>query len=256
MSDNNARPRNTVQRVPQVPFAQIANEALRDRRLSFKARGILAMVLSHSGEWTASAKWLESQSDHDGRAAIQTALNELTALGYRKVIKENCNGRIQTVAVWSHAAEMTISRPTENLTVRKSDRQETGGSLEHNKKEHNKKEHSKEIDHAATGCSSPDGFDDFWTTYPRKAAKGAARTAWARALRKAPAGQIIAAAARYRADPNREPAFTAHASTWLNQERWLDDRLPERTQTGGQKRINEYERIYNQINERREIKSG
>ena len=71
----------SIQRVPQVPFAQIANSALRDKRLSFKARGILALVLSNTGEWEAGLRYLESQSDTDGRAAIQSGLNELTELG-------------------------------------------------------------------------------------------------------------------------------------------------------------------------------
>jgi hypothetical protein len=133
----------SIQRVPSVPFAQIANEALRDRRLSFKARGILGLVLSHSGEWTASAKWIESQSDIDGRAAVQAALNELTKYGYRSVHREQINGDIRTVVVWRHAPEMSISRPTENLTVRKPDGQKTRRSIEHNPSEQQRTEHNE-----------------------------------------------------------------------------------------------------------------
>ena len=73
-----------------------------------------------------------------------------------------------------------------------------------------------------------DGFDTFWMTYPRRTGKGAARAAWDKARRKATAEAIIMAAARFRDDPNREPQFTAHPATWLNQERWLDDPLPPR----------------------------
>jgi hypothetical protein len=92
-----------IQRVPQVPFAQIANAALRDARLSFRARGILAMVLSHTGEWQASRDWIVDQSDREGREAVQTALNELTDLGYRRVVKERQeDGTIRTYVEWSH----------------------------------------------------------------------------------------------------------------------------------------------------------
>lgn len=89
------------QRVPVVPFAQIANSVLRDRRLSFRARGLLAMVLSYPGDWSASREWLEGQSERDGREAIQSALNELNALGYRTVVRENVDNLWKTVVVWS-----------------------------------------------------------------------------------------------------------------------------------------------------------
>lgn len=112
----------SVQRVPSVPFTQIANSALRDRRLSFKARGLLALVLSNAGEWNATRAWLVAQSDLDGRAAIQSALNELTELGYRVVTKEHdpVTGQFSTIATWFHEPDRSITRPTENPTVGKT----------------------------------------------------------------------------------------------------------------------------------------
>lgn len=71
--------------------------------------------------------------------------------------------------------------------------------------------------------SVPDRFDDFWNVYPSRKARGAAVRAWKAALKKADADTIIAAADSYGRDPKRDPAFTAHASTWLNGERWLDE---------------------------------
>ena len=72
-------------------------------------------------------------------------------------------------------------------------------------------------------------FDAFWNSYPRKQGKGAARKAWIKALTKSDPDTITAAALSYRNDPNREDAFTAHASTWLNDERWDDEPLPARS---------------------------
>lgn len=202
----------SIQRVPEVPFAQISNEALRDKRLSFKARGILAMVLSHAGQWQATRQWLEDQSDPDGRASIQSALNELTNLGYRSVSKEVIDGEIRTVVEWRHTPKMSISRPTENLTVRNPDRQKTRPSLEHHSSEHNKSEDNLLL-----------RFDDFWQVYPNRKARGAAVRAWKTAVKKADPDVIIAAAEAYARDPKRDPEFTAHGSTWLNGERWLDE---------------------------------
>ena len=77
--------------------------------------------------------------------------------------------------------------------------------------------------------ADPAGFDEFWQTYPRRQGKGAAIKAYEKALRRADVEEILAAAHRYATDPNREDQFTAHPTTWLNQDRWLDDALPSRT---------------------------
>lgn len=110
----------SIQRVPSVPFTQIANSALRDRRLSFKARGLLAMVLSHVGEWDATRTWLVSQSDVDGRHTIQSALNELTHLGYRVVTKEHDDrGQFHTVVLWNHEPVVDNPAPTDRFPDRR-----------------------------------------------------------------------------------------------------------------------------------------
>ena len=93
----------TINKVPKVPYAQIANSALRDTSLSFRARGILAMVLSNAGEWKASRGWIEAQSPTEGREAVQRALNELTASGYRIVHKEqDALGQWSSWVEWTH----------------------------------------------------------------------------------------------------------------------------------------------------------
>jgi hypothetical protein len=247
----------SINRVPAVPFAQIANAALRDRRLSYKARGILAMVLSNVGEWQATAEWIEEQSVPDGRHAIQTALNELSEYGYREVRRERLDdGRIGTVVDWFH--EPRITRPTENLTVGKPDRQESGGSIEHYSLEHHDLEHHEQT--LVQKPVDPDHrFDQFWQVYPRKTAKGSARRAWMKAMRVVDPITVIAAALRYRDDPNREDTYTAHPATWLNGERWLDDPLPAR-ESRSDRKVSEVQDVIRRAAERdaafrREIES-
>ena len=77
--------------------------------------------------------------------------------------------------------------------------------------------------------SEPDGFEDFWNTYPRKEAKGKARQAYVKALTKTTPAKIHAAAERYaKSRDGEDPQFTAHPTTWLNQERWEDEPSPGR----------------------------
>jgi len=82
----------------------------------------------------------------------------------------------------------------------------------------------------ATTTVAPAPFDAFWAAYPKRKDKGHARTAWAKAVRKADPETITAAAARFAADPNLpEPQFVPLAATWLSGERWEDGPCVPRT---------------------------
>ncbi|WBF79012.1 RepA-like replication initiator [Arthrobacter phage Bolt007] len=82
-----------------------------------------------------------------------------------------------------------------------------------------------ELEHTARDY---DAFDDFWAVYPRKDDKKKARTAYAKALREASPSEILAGARRYAEDPNRDPAYTKYAATWLNAGAWANGALPPR----------------------------
>lgn len=101
-------------------------------------------------------------------------------------------------------------------------------------------------------------FEDFWRVYPRKVGKRAARDAFAEAIREVDPQVILEAAKRYAADPNREPQFTAHPTTWLRQGRWEDEPLPARKtgQTGGARRMDNYAEIHERINRTKGITSS
>jgi hypothetical protein len=76
-------------------------------------------------------------------------------------------------------------------------------------------------------------FDAFYAAFPLHVGKAAAKKAWDKAVTKADPQRIIEGAQRYRVDPNRDPSFTAHPSTWLNAGRWDDEPLPPRSNGNG-----------------------
>lgn len=79
----------------------------------------------------------------------------------------------------------------------------------------------------------PPEFETFWQQYPRGEGKGGAHKVWVQIVKtgKATNEELIAGAMRYATDPNRDPSYTKHASTWLNAGCWGDAPLPKR---GGQ----------------------
>lgn len=82
----------------------------------------------------------------------------------------------------------------------------------------------------AVSDTKPSDFETFWDSYPRKVGKRKAQQAFKAALTRASAYLIIGGALQYRDDPNREAAYTAHPTTWLNRDGWNDDPLPPREQ--------------------------
>lgn len=63
-------------------YTCISNQAIRDKRLSYKARGLHHLLLSYPNNCTLNIDHLATESDKDGRAAIMSALNELQEHGY------------------------------------------------------------------------------------------------------------------------------------------------------------------------------
>jgi hypothetical protein len=98
-------------------------------------------------------------------------------------------------------------------------------------------------------------FDRFWLAYPKRVAKGQAKKAWPKAVEKADARTLTAAAedyARWHQEQNTDPQFIKNPSTWLNGECWLDERPARKPQTT---RVGEHLALVQQLEdeERRQI---
>jgi len=73
----------------------------------------------------------------------------------------------------------------------------------------------------------PNMFNMFWELYPNKSSKGQALTAWGALCKKqnTPSWDVIKKAilAQIKSNLWSNPKYIANASTWLNQNRWLND---------------------------------
>jgi hypothetical protein len=76
-------------------FTGILNSALRDKRLSYRAKGILAACLSHAEGFEFTKDWIIEHGT-EGRDAIISALKELRSFGYLVNYKVRCktSGRV------------------------------------------------------------------------------------------------------------------------------------------------------------------
>lgn len=100
---------NIIRRVKTRDFTIIGNKVLRDKGLSFKAKGLLAYLLSHKDGWYVSLKKI-TLSSLEGVDAIRSGLNELVRGGYVKRREiHNKSGKFDV--------EFLISEFPEDLTV-------------------------------------------------------------------------------------------------------------------------------------------
>lgn len=73
---------DAIRACPESGFFQMRNEAVRDERMSYKAKGVLAALLSNqSGRWISHISTLKRFSS-EGETAIRSALKELEEAGY------------------------------------------------------------------------------------------------------------------------------------------------------------------------------
>lgn len=106
---------------PATHFTILANSMLRDASLSYRARGVLARILSMPDNWATSAEELAATGP-EGRDAIRKALRELEARGYirRHRVRDN-RGRIRIVTtVYDTPSPETENQSPVNQSLKKT----------------------------------------------------------------------------------------------------------------------------------------
>jgi hypothetical protein len=128
-------------------FTQIPNEWLRDTRLSLKAIGLLAQIMSHTPGWKMSIRSL-AKMNGTGIDTIKSAVAELENLNYLKRSTEQQRTEAGTFAdfIW-HTSDpfqnpVTV-KPRHGETAHKEEQESKEEQLLENKQE-NKKEINKE----------------------------------------------------------------------------------------------------------------
>jgi len=94
-------------------FTILPNRVIRDHRLSFRARGVLAYLLSMPPGWRTSSTRLARQAK-EGRDAIRTALEELQQHGYATLVRHQDEAG-HWITEW-HVTDKACEQPVDNAT--------------------------------------------------------------------------------------------------------------------------------------------
>ena len=207
-------------------FTQIPNTWVRDKRLSYKARGLLAELMSHEPGFRVSRESI-ARSGQDGDRAVRSAIAELEAAGYLRRSQERSDSQRFGAAVWTTCDPFEPSVRFAPADRAHADNAGAKKTIEKNTKDQERKTLVRD--------ELGQQFDDFWKVYPRREKKAKAETAFYKAAQVVDPQKIIDGATRYAQDPNRVKQFTRIPESWLNGHCWDDDPLPAREMTPEEK---------------------
>lgn len=222
-------------------FTVLPNSLLRDPRLSIKAKGLACLALSLPPGWEYSVAGLASVCGC-GRDMIRGAIKELEGAGYlaRELVHDGSgkfSGCRYVIFDESALPEEPLPEP-EGLPL--SGFPSTVKPSTENPTQINKDESSKDLSKPPKAPQGgrrsrepkkepdwkPERFAKFWAFYPRGEAKQAAIRAWDKLQ---PSDELIDTMAQalkrqVASESWQQGIGIPYASTWLNQQRWTDEK--------------------------------
>ncbi|OZE95068.1 helix-turn-helix domain-containing protein [Rhodococcus sp. 15-2388-1-1a] len=241
-------------RIPAADnFTIVPNRWLRDERLSRRARGLLAELMSHRQGWRISVKSL-AESGPEGLTAIRSAIAELEELGYLERLEKRENGKFAAMD-YVLRDPVDIPEPPSPGYPTTDDESPSSGfptTVDPSSTERTPKKTIPPEDHLEENNPSRDElalidqpdispapkslstkqidalFDTWYEKYPRKVARPDARKAYTRAVRNVGPEKLLAAATALAAE-KRDKQFYPYPATWLNKGHWDSDDLAPKT---------------------------
>ncbi|MGH9095733.1 MAG: hypothetical protein ACRDXE_11275 [Acidimicrobiales bacterium] len=231
-------------------FTCIDNQTIEDARLSFKALGLLAYLLSRPDGWEVRAPHLAS-THGDGEYAVRAALTELGEAGYLERRQEHTPGGhfiyvtvVHEVphhdAETAHRTAVTATRET--ATRETAARSKEGGSKDGGSKDtapaapsllaEGQGETDAERLERERGKGRDYRFEDWWALYPMRRGKRVARRQAAerwRALSYVDKGAAFRGVRHYAAYCEAGGTIAADAHRWLRDRAWEDHQTPAKT---------------------------
>lgn len=205
-------------------FTTVPNGLVNDSRLSAEAVGVALYLLSKPPEWVVRLRDLQGRFQC-GRDRVRRIIQELERAGYLVRVMARAEGKFAKVDFEVFDVPQTDNpQPgTENpatvnpATVNPALNKERG------------------LQNIESTKSAEGGFENFWGEVPRRVGKGAARTAYRKAIKKTSPEIILTGIRRYaRENIAADPKYICHPAKWLNSERWADEPPRPKKATKGQ----------------------
>lgn len=208
-------------------FVTIANTFLRDKNLSNKAKGVLAMILALPPTWDFSIKGMVAITK-DGESSLRAAINEMKENGYCAMKPVRINNKI---ARWKYlfSGEKLSEKllcdflQVENLNlenqVQYNNILNNGSSIDTPTIKENK---NKRLSNDNQKVEYSDDFLNFWALYDYPKDKKTAYSRW-RHLNKESKELAVKAIPAYFEDCARNNRCKQHPATYLNKRTFEDD---------------------------------
>lgn len=237
-------------------WTQVPTNITRDRNLSWKAKGLVAFLAGHTRGFRITREFIIGASS-DGEASVRSGLKELRDAGYL-IYRRGQGGSGSYVLRRFPTSGQPCGKPPEV--------ESTQGGFQGQRKTKFKEDQREEEEQDSPSPAGDDALDEpalfpapatvveqdsqdltsagvraaneraldeefdgtFWPEYPRKVGKEAARAAYRRARRRGtPVSEVMDGLRRFvKEKAGAEARFIAHASTWLNGGRWMDEPDP------------------------------
>lgn len=219
-------------------YAAIPNEALRDASISMEARGLLALLMTYSDNWTFQKGHLMEITGW-GRDKFEKHMGELRRAQYVELVQDrDTSGRVLG-STWIIRDEgnrgpeiQGVGKATEALKNQHPVKPSPGKSvpLRRTIDKEDQEEETKTLFPELPKPVAPFSgktpamlFDEFWAAYPKKVGKPAAAKNFAKAIKSgADPERIIEGARRYAKTEAVQRGFVKFPQGWLTDQRWND----------------------------------
>lgn len=200
-------------------YTVMSNTHLREKGLTFKAKGLLSVMLSLPDNWDYSIAGLVTLSI-DGKDSIMSALAELEEYGYLKRTQTTDEKGRFTGYDYDIFEKPIVEKPQQESPYAEKPNTENPPQINTNipitKEPITKKSNNIMAD-----------FEELWEIYPRKIGKKKALDAYARAIKKGVSFETIKQGIenynKQITATNTPAAYIKHGSTWFNGECWNDE---------------------------------